>query len=133
MSFPEVPVHRLCLCEFCHIEFQPRPQVKNPRACSKVSCQQRRQRMNEKSWREQHTHLSGKDYHRIRRGQRSRKLQAVADSILKCVEVGARFLNQPLDRDLFLKFFNSFISELGIRRANKFWPEEILCDVASLG
>lgn len=125
-------MHRLCRCEFCHTEFEPRAQVKKPRACPNNLCQQSRQRANEKSWREKHTHLSSKEYHRIRRKQRIRKLKNVAESILKCLEVGAEFLNQTIDRNAFSDFLITFISELGIRRANKFWLEQILYDDAML-
>ena len=32
------------ICEFCHTEFIPRPQIKKPRACSHSACQKKRQR-----------------------------------------------------------------------------------------
>jgi len=119
-------------CEFCQTEYRPRAQVKNPKACLNADCQRARQRANEKAWREQHTHLSSKEYHRVRRKQRAHKLQAVVASILKCLEVGARFLNQPVEHGAFLEFLEAFVLELGIRRANKFWPGEIVCDGAML-
>jgi len=125
-------MHRVHRCEFCPTEYEPRPQVKNPRACPNAKCQQKRQGTNEKAWRERHTHLSGGEYHRVRRKQRRRKLEAIAVLILKCLEVGARFLNQRLDREGLSVFFTEFLSELGIRRANKLWRSDSDHNVAVL-
>ncbi len=120
-------MHLLCHCEFCQIEFQPRPQVKNARACASPTCQQRRQRANEKTWRQKNTHLSSKEYHRVRRQQRLQKIRDIAQSIFKCLEVGARFLNQASAGEAKLyQFFVDFISSLGLRQINKFWPVQLI-------
>jgi len=123
----------LCRCEFCHTEYRPRPQVKNPRACNNHLCQKKRQLANEREWRERHKDLADKEYHRVRREQRRRKLQAISDSILKCLEVGSQFLNRSVDRAALSDIFTAFLFELGIRRANKFWQLDMIPDVAMLG
>lgn len=122
-----------CRCEFCHTEYQPRPQVINPRACGQAICQRDRQRANERAWRVDNRHLSSKEYHRVRREQRGRRVHTVAAAILKCIEVGSMFLGQPVDCGAFSKFLIAFLSELGIRRANKFWQIDIVPDVTPLG
>ena len=43
------------ICEFCNIQYEPRKQVQNPRACNKNECQKARQRKNEKEWKGQHS------------------------------------------------------------------------------
>ena len=59
----------MCTCEFCNTEFEPRPQVKNPRACS--NCQNARQRANEKEWRNRHLGLYDGKYHQVKRESRN--------------------------------------------------------------
>lgn len=125
-------MHRVCRCEFCNTEYEPRAQVKNPRACPKDSCQQSRQKANEKSWHDLHVHLSNKEYHRVRRQQRRRHIQAIAESILKSIKVGTQFLNQVVDHNALSAVFINFISNLGVRRANKFWQMELAGDFATL-
>jgi hypothetical protein len=116
----------MCTCEFCNTEFEPRPQVKNPRACS--NCQKARQRANEKSWRNKHLGLYDGKYHQVKRECRKAAIKTKVKDLIKCVEVGGTLLGIAITKeiqesfcDIFLKFFAS----LGIRRANKVWPLKI--------
>jgi transposase-like protein len=110
----------MCICEFCHQEYPPRPQVKKPRACPK--CQKQRQQANEKAWKEKHIGLYDGKYHRIQREQRRRVLQATIAAIRKCLEVGNRFLNLSVVVEELMMELSDFIFSMGVRRANKFWP-----------
>ncbi len=111
-------------CEFCHIEFSPRPQVKNPRACKLDQCQAQRQRSNEKAWKERHSNEYDKEYHSIQRDKRLKAIEKVLESILKCFEVGSKLTGKNIHIDDFKAYFATFIFRLGIRRINKFWNNE---------
>ncbi len=106
-------------CEFCSASFQPRPQVKNPRACAESSCQRKRQRANEREWRTRHSVAPGSDYHRIRRRQRHKLLKEISRRIFECIEVGSRFLNRSFNEVELQHQLSDFSLQLGIRRANK--------------
>jgi hypothetical protein len=108
-------------CEFCHIQFTPRNQVKNPRACVTEKCQKLRQRDNEKTWKQKHLDQYDKEYHEIQRDKRDKEIEDILNSILKCIEVGINFLGQKIEFQNFKVYFTTFIFKLGIRQINKFW------------
>lgn len=111
-------------CEFCFATFNPRPQVKNPRACNKEDCQMKRQRANEQDWHRQHSYNRDKQYHKIRRQQRKANLLHIIDVILECLRVGKELLGKRVEIERFRPSFQEFILELGIRNTNKFWIPE---------
>ena len=117
----------MCICEFCHTEYTPRPQVKKPRACTE--CQELRQAANEKAWKDKNVGLYDGEYHRVRRSGRIRKLRAKIENWIRCMEVGGRLLGVPAflreNRAELASAFLKFLSRLGITHANKFWPLEI--------
>ena len=119
-------------CEFCQVEFKARPQVKNPRACHKLKCQRRRQRLNEKTWREKSGLTSDPKYHQIRRLQRRRLIEEIVREIVKCLEIGGRFFGRRFDAHGFSAILSKFIFELGLRRANKFCDFRITINSQSL-
>ena len=106
-------------CEFCCSQFTPRPQVKNARACGKKSCQEDRQKSNEKAWRAKNTGLYDGKYHQGQRMSRMRRIREVANNLSNCLKTGATMLgvliNGPAIFGLLLRFF----SDLGIRGTNK--------------
>ncbi|MFA6190691.1 MAG: hypothetical protein WC711_04265 [Candidatus Staskawiczbacteria bacterium] len=108
-------------CEFCHIQFQPRNQVKNPRACLTENCQKLRQRDNEKSWKQKHLEQYDNEYHEIQREKRTKEIEDILKSILDCIKAGIRFFGKNIQFDNFTAHFSSFIFKLGIRKINKFW------------
>lgn len=110
-------------CQFCHNQYQSRPQVKKPRACT--NCQEYRQRSNEKDWRIRNPKYSCPLYHKLRRQERIRKLKAAAASLLKCLKVGKEMMGMTLAMDVFEMLLEDFLLGLGIRRVNKFWISEI--------
>ena len=116
----------MCTCEFCNTEFTPRPQVKKPRACS--NCQKLRQKANEKSWRTKHLGIYDRKYHRIKREVRQSEIRTKAKDVIRCIKVGGTLLGVNLSEEIqqsMNELFLKFLSDLGIRRANKFWPVTI--------
>lgn len=105
-------------CEFCGSQFFARPQVKCPRACNK--CQSQRQRANEKAWHERHTHFDDR-YHSTRREQRTKRIQQLVVIIAECLRVGQRLMGISIKLEIFSLNLRSLLSELGVRRINKFW------------
>jgi len=116
----------MSICEFCNTEYQPRPQVKNPRACNKDACQCRRQASNEREWRKSNDHLNSKQYHQIRRKQRLEKIRKLNSIIIKSFSVGIDYLGLPIKIDMFTAFFEYLFSSLGIREINKFWAIDLI-------
>ena len=112
-------------CEFCKISFNPRPQVKKPRACPKKTCQRARQRSNEKEWRYRNLNLYDSKYHRIKRSQRKSKLNEIGELAKRCMEVGKTFLEIDFDLNELHRLFEKFIFSLGIRLVNKFWKDSL--------
>jgi hypothetical protein len=124
---------QMCICEFCHTDYAPRPQVKKPRACTK--CQALRQAANEKSWKDKNVGLYDSEYHRVRRNGRMKRLRSKVEGWIRCMEVGGTLLGvstfQTETRSELAAAFLKFLSRLGITHANKFWPLEIASDSAS--
>lgn len=110
-------------CEFCHTEFNPRPQVKSPRACP--ACQGVRQRDNEYNWRKRNPKYSSAEYHELRRNQRNEKLQAIAQALSKCIRVGKELAGVKVEMAELGAALTEFLIGLGIRRVNKFWVSEL--------
>lgn len=108
-------------CEFCLTEFHPRPQVKKPRACSRVECQKLRQIQNEKEWRERNPEYPGEKYYEIKRSQRKRRIQSIAKSLIKCIEVGGKLFGIEIIMEDFSRILEELLFGLGVRRINKFW------------
>ena len=108
-------------CEFCNREFTPRPQVKHPRACFESSCQDARQRTNEKDWRNRQDEGGPDSYDSLQRSVRMAGIKEIVAEILKCLNVGRRMYKMsnfsPEAADLFVQIF----LKLGIRKTNKFW------------
>lgn len=109
----------MCICEFCHTSFQPRAQVKRPRACSK--CQKERQKANEDAWHERNPKYSDREYHQVQKKQRLKRLGELVGIILECLRVGKDFLKQNFDLEKTRVLFSKFLSVVGIREINKFW------------
>ena len=109
-------------CEFCLTEYVPCPQVKKPRACS--NCQKRRQRENEKAWKQKNLGLYDGKYHRDQRDERKGEVKARIEQLVRCIEVGSTILGTVFSDDSRAEFKNwLLIAVLGVgtRRANKLW------------
>lgn len=106
-------------CEFCNASFNPRPQVKRPRACT--NCQPIRQRQNEREWHDRHRGLYDKKYHQLKKLKRAKALLNYSQEILQWLEVGVRFFGKELNLKSFEFLFSKFFASLGIRQVNKFW------------
>lgn len=111
-------------CNFCDATFNPRPQVKTPKACNKKECQKKRQRANEWDWHQRQGYSRDKEYHQIRRKQRAQKLSLATKILLKCLEVGKNLLDKWIDIEIFEEYLSRLISELGVKIVNKFWRDE---------
>jgi hypothetical protein len=107
-------------CEFCSATYQPRPQVKRPRACPQ--CQKQRQRANEKAWHFKHQAKFDPSYFSVKRELRLKEVRKLVEEFLKCFLVGLTFSGKrPGDEGLLRDYFQRFFLELGIRRVNKLW------------
>ena len=106
-------------CEFCNAMFRPRPQVKSPKACG--FCQAKRQRQNEKLWREKNLQRYDPLYHRTRKLQRLERLRLKAKEFIECLRVGSQFLGLSFLIGILDSMIEKFLVTLGIRRVNKFW------------
>lgn len=111
-------------CEFCLSEFEPRPQVKNPRACKHQSCQRQRQRANEKEWRNLQVGYPGENYYQIRKLQRKKRITDVVQSLIKCFEAGRKFFGVDILMEEFSQILEAALFRIGVRRINKFWQAE---------
>lgn len=116
-------------CEFCCTEFLPRPQVKKPRACE--GCQSLRQRANEREWHAKQVKFSD-EYHRTRRGQRLKLIEALLKVLMECLGVGGRLLGMTLNIEKFCEVLSRFLVDLGVRRINKFCELENVIHLNSL-
>lgn len=113
----------MCICEFCHTEYTPRPQVKKPRACP--GCQKQRQRDNEYCWRKLNPRYASAQYHELQRGIRDRKLKAAADALSECIRIGKEMVGINLEMKELGVALMEFLHTLGIRRVNKLWKSEM--------
>lgn len=106
-------------CEFCHVMFQARPQVKHPRAC--INCQDKRQQDNERAWHLKNRGLYDKKYHGAKKEVRLKKFRLISEELLQCLKVGKEILNVSIDLIEASGFFFRFLLQLGIRQVNKLW------------
>ena len=107
-------------CNFCDTEYSPRPQVKSPRACSKMSCQNQRQRSNEREWRQKNGGKYGSEYFRKWRKQSHQRKNRLAVELLESLKVGMTLRGrQEFDFGIFREFIGDFLGSLGMRSANK--------------
>lgn len=107
-------------CEFCGNEYSPRPQVKNPRACRKRSCQAERQRGNEREWRELNRDRFGAEYFKEWRKRVHKVKTKFAIDLLESLKVGMKFRgHEEFDSALFGSFLGDFLDHLGMRSVNK--------------
>jgi len=109
------------ICEFCGISFEPRPQVKNPRACDHPNCQFARQRANEREWHEKHKEAFDASYHRACRRRRGSFLAEAARSLVRALAKGIEILGLRVDLNVFARLLIEYMGSLGVRRVNKFW------------
>jgi hypothetical protein len=108
-------------CEFCHDRYFARPQVKNPRACGKPSCQAARQRANEREWREKNISRYSADYFRKWRKNAHKRRRWLIERISEALKVGLTFGNEhDLDLGFIVAVFHDFLNRLGMRSVNKF-------------
>lgn len=110
-----------CICEFCKEEFTPRAQVKNPRACCKKSCQRKRQKINEKEWRDRNKGLYDKKYHNVMKQKRIEKLREYSKKLIKLIEIGQSYFDEALRIENFKDYIFKFFIKLGIRKVKKLW------------
>lgn len=119
-------------CEFCSLSFQPRPQVKKPRACNSKCCQKKRQSSNEKEWRKKNNLMSDPQYHRLRRKLRNEIILKITEQLFACFLVGSRYFKLNINEEILRSHLFKFILLLGIRRANKFCATEIQNNIQNL-
>ena len=112
----------LCTCEFCSTQFEARPQTKNPRACSKDSCQKARQRQNERDWHQKNRelYLQNAKYHQQQRIKRYRFLLETINKLIEAILAGCLFKGIFIKQELFKELFQNFIHSIGLRQINKF-------------
>lgn len=104
-------------CEFCNVMFQPRPQVKHPRACR--DCQKKRQQANEKAWHSKHKTGFDCKYHQNQKRIRMQSLREHVQKVTRWIEIGMTYVGQAVNLELLTDYLVKFFIDLGIRRANK--------------
>ena len=108
-------------CEFCQKFFTPRPQTKKARACNERECQNKRQRLNEKEWKNNNKGDYGAKYYARYRKGRLREILELVERIIAALRVGATALHEEFSIDKFKEILVPLLSRLGIRSANKLW------------
>ena len=111
----------MCTCEYCGNDFIPRPQVKNPKACKNYQCQQKRQRQNEKDWKNRHIDLYDAHYYSDRREARLKWLRRKAEKVLEAIKTGFRFMGIEFNEKEIASKVALFFLNLGVRKINKLW------------
>lgn len=105
-------------CSYCNAIYQPRAQVKNPKACNKSPCQRLRQRDNEREWHRKNRDLYDREYHKIQRTCRQKCILDTISNLIEFFTVGARFAGRSIgDTQILTQLFAS----IGIRKLNKLW------------
>lgn len=109
-------------CNFCGIEYSPRPQVKKPKACKKKGCQTLRQRCNEREWRvKNHFRFDGK-YYRDWRKSANKRRNEFKSTLIEALSLGLNFREIcEFDIDQISALFSDFVQTLGLRPINKSW------------
>lgn len=108
-------------CNICNETYTPRPQVKSPKACFKLSCQEERQKANEISWRSRNREAYDGKYHSIQRASRAKKLNEIVRRFLECLSIGGRMKNFHFDLTSLQVFLTQVLARHGSRACNKFW------------
>jgi hypothetical protein len=85
-------------------------------------CQGRRQRANERAWHGRHPEYGDKQYHKIQKKVRIKRLGEVVAMVFECLRVGKDFLNHNFDVEMTRAFLSQFLAYVGMREINKFWP-----------
>ena len=111
-------------CEFCLRPFTPRPQTKKARACKERECQNKRQRLNEKEWKNENKGDYGGEYYVEYRKERFKIILKLVERVLKVLRIGCTALHERFSIENFKEILIPFFSRLGIRRANKLCPTE---------
>jgi hypothetical protein len=106
-------------CTFCHDIFNPRPQVKDPKACSK--CQSLRRQANQKAWHFKNKTGFDSRYHKLQRELRNKQLQEICNTLCGALRVGLQFQGKELNLPLMEQLFFEFLQKFGLRRANNLW------------
>jgi hypothetical protein len=114
----------MCTCEFCTNLYEPRSQVKYPRACNRKDCQRRRQRTNEKDWHNlpENKRLYDAKYYYDRKEKNRGILRKRVVFTAKAIEVGCRFFDEEVAHEAIESFLNQFFTSIGLRQINKLWP-----------
>ena len=113
-------------CQYCHKSYEPRPQVKNPKACGQRDCQRRRQKDNQAVWRAANRGYYDSEYHAIQKEQRTQRLQSYCEDLLAALKVGGEFLQQYLNVSFCRAHLFQFLQRIGLRRTKKLWLEKCL-------
>jgi len=108
-------------CKFCNRNFEARPQVKHPVACNHLLCQKKRQRENEKEWRQRNPNKFRAKYHNTQRKLRTKFLSEVLNQLTRAISIGMKMLNLKMQESTFFNIFKKFFLQLGATRINKFW------------
>ena len=109
-------------CEFCPKFFNPRSQTKKARACEDRECQIRRQRLNEKEWKNRHKAEYGAKFYREYRVGRFKVISELVERILRVLRIGCTALHENFSLEEFKEILIPFLSRLGLGRANKLCP-----------
>lgn len=104
-------------CTYCNVTYTPRAQVKNPVACNNSTCQKKRQRDNEKAWRQKNKGLYDNEYHKIKCAERYKNREKMIQKMVQLLIVGIRFSGAELTQDID-KIYKIFMP-IGIRQLNK--------------
>lgn len=106
-------------CNYCHVIYSPRPQVKNPRACKDTMCQKGRQADNEREWRGKNQGIYDKKYHEVKRTLRLKEVASTVSTLIESLTIGLRF------RGLLLNSNHHFLiqtfTNLGVHQLNKLY------------
>jgi hypothetical protein len=108
-------------CQYCQTIFQPRAQVKNPKACSSPSCQRKRQRDNERCWHDMQRGRYDSKYHKNKKKQRFQRITSFTRNFLAALRIGTSLLELRLDLSRIETEIVNLFSQLGIRAINKLW------------
>lgn len=109
-------------CEFCHKSFTPRPQTKKARACDDRECQNQRQRLNEKEWKNKHKGEYGAKFYREYRVERFKVISQLVERIVRVLRIGCTAVCENFSLEDFKEVLLPFLSRLGLGRANKLCP-----------
>ena len=110
----KMEARRMVTCKFCGTEYSPRPQVKNPKACKKQSCQTLRQRSNEREWRSKNYFRFDGRYYRNWRKSINKRRNEFRNTLIEALSLGLKFREiRDFDIDQISEFFADFCNRLG--------------------